>query len=48
MSNSALMKDLKKWARDDSRISPDVSNCRFYESCNEPCNAVASSMTSIA
>jgi hypothetical protein len=34
MSNNDLMEDLKRWARDDSGISPDVSNCGFYGSCN--------------
>jgi hypothetical protein len=28
------LEELQRWARDDSGISPDVSNCVFYGSCN--------------
>ena len=34
MNNNALVGELERWARDKTHISPDVSNCRFYGSCN--------------
>ncbi len=34
VNNVAVMASLNRWAREDARICPDVSACRYYDACN--------------